>query len=83
MAVESVMDEGVVGVDLIQDDIGVSGLTGSECDYFEVFAHAFEEGDGEGTDSHEALLVGLVERESDLYVIGAHPLLSTVEESLI
>lgn len=77
------MDEGAIWVDLIEDGISIAAFAGCECHYFEVPAHSFEEADGEGTDSHEALLIGLIERQADLHVIRAHSLLRAVEESFI
>lgn len=61
VAIQSVMNEGAIGVDFVEDGIGIAALAGSESHYFEVPAHSLEEADGEGTDSHEALLVCLVE----------------------
>lgn len=81
--VQPVMDEAAVGVDFVEDGIGIAALAGREGHDFEVPPHPFQETDGEGTDRHEALLVGRVERQGDLHVISTHPLLRAVEESLI
>lgn len=70
LAIESMLDQLTIRVDLVEDRISVGTFTCSKGDYLKVLAHSLKETNSKRSNRDICFFYGLIECQVDLHVLG-------------